>query len=50
MIENSFPLKVKEVCKMKTKEFFNAVNLIVKEKGIDKAGIFEAMELALVNE
>ena len=34
---------------MKTKEFFNAVNLIVKEKGIDKAGIFEAMELALVS-
>ena len=34
---------------MNTKEFFNAVNLLVKEKGIDKAGVFEAMELALVS-
>ena len=34
---------------MNTKEFFNAVNLVVKEKGIDKSGIFEAMELALVS-
>jgi len=34
---------------MNTKEFFNAVNLLVKEKGIDKAGVFAAMELALVS-
>ena len=34
---------------MNTKEFFNAVNVLVKEKGIDKAGVFEAMELALVS-
>ena len=34
---------------MNTKEFFNAVNLLVKEKGIDKEGVFEAMELALVS-
>ena len=34
---------------MNTKEFFNAVDLLVKEKGIDKAGVFEAMELALVS-
>lgn len=34
---------------MNTKEFMNAVDLIVKEKGIDKAIIFEAMELALTS-
>jgi len=34
---------------MNTKEFFKAVDLLVKEKGIDKAGVFEAMELALVS-
>ena len=34
---------------MNTKEFFKAVNLLVKEKGIDKAGVFEAMELAWVS-
>lgn len=41
-----FVQKRKEVYKMNTKEFFNAVNVLVKEKGIDKAGVFEAMELA----
>ena len=34
---------------MKPKEFLNAVDLVVKEKGIDKEVIFDAMELALTS-
>ncbi len=34
---------------MNTKEFLNAIDLMVKEKGIDKEVIFEAMELALTS-
>lgn len=34
---------------MNTKEFLNAVDLIVKEKGIDRDIIFDAMELALAS-
>ena len=32
---------------MNSKEFLNAVKLVVKEKGIDEDVIYEAMELAL---
>ena len=32
---------------MNSKEFIKAVDLIVKEKGIDRELVFEAMELAL---
>ena len=32
---------------MNGNEFIKAVDLIVKEKGIDKAKVFEAMQLAL---
>ena len=32
---------------MNSKEFIKAVDLIVKEKGIDREIVFEAMELAL---
>ena len=34
---------------MNSKEFLNAVDNIVKEKGIDKEEVFEAMELALTS-
>ena len=34
---------------MNSKEFLRAVDNIVKEKGIDKEVVFEAMELALTS-
>ena len=40
-------LKRKDVNKMDSKSFKNAVDLLVKEKGIDENIIYEAMELAL---
>ena len=36
-----------KVIKMNGKEFIKAVDLITKEKGIDREVVFEAMELAL---
>ena len=34
---------------MNSKEFLSAVDNIVKEKGIDREEVFEAMELALTS-
>ena len=41
--------KEKEMCKMDGKEFLKAVDLVVKEKHIDKEIIFEAMRNALTS-
>ena len=49
MMNQIFIQKKKEIVVMNSKEFLKAVDNIVKEKGIDREEVFEAMELALTS-